>query len=386
MTVGSGAEPIADPTAGTGRWDGVLADYLRHLRFERGVAAATVRAYRADTADLLDHLDRLGRDLDRLDLAALRSWLARLATTGTARSSLARKAAAARSFTGWAHRAGLIRSDPGARLAAPRAHRALPGVLRADQATALLTPPAAPVRAGSAGPPPPITRRSQATPPAATVARDTRPPTGGARDTPSPTGGDRDIPPATGVPRDTAPGEGRRAEEARVDAAVLLRDQAVLEVLYAAGLRVSELVGLDLDDVDPRRLVLRVIGKGDKQRTVPYGRPADHALTAYLDAGRPVLATGRERAAVFLGRRGGRLDQRAVRTLVHARLADVDGAPDLGPHGLRHSAATHLLEGGADLRTVQEILGHASIGTTQIYTHVSAERLRSVFTQAHPRA
>ncbi len=168
--------------------------------------------------------------------------------------------------------------------------------------------------------------------------------------------------------------------------ALVLRDQAMLELLYAAGLRVSELVGLDIDDIDRRRLVLRVLGKGDKERTVPYGRPADTALAAYLDSGRPTLSTGADRAAVFLGRRGGRLDQRAVRTLVHERLENVDGAPDLGPHGLRHSAATHLLEGGADLRTVQEILGHASIGTTQIYTHVSAERLRSVFTQAHPRA
>ena len=165
-----------------------------------------------------------------------------------------------------------------------------------------------------------------------------------------------------------------------------LRDVAVLEVLYATGIRVGELCGLDVDDLDRERRVLRVMGKGRKERTVPYGVPADRALGRWLEQGRPRLAVPGAGAALFLGVRGGRVDQRAVRTLVHARLAEVPQAPDMGPHGLRHTAATHLLEGGADLRTVQELLGHASLATTQIYTHVSSERLRSAYRLAHPRA
>ncbi|MFC5678307.1 tyrosine recombinase XerC [Aeromicrobium endophyticum] len=170
------------------------------------------------------------------------------------------------------------------------------------------------------------------------------------------------------------------------DGARGLRDLAVLELLYATGIRVGELVGLDVDDLDRERRVVRVFGKGRKERSVPFGLPASDALELYLASGRPQMMVASSGAAVFLGARGGRIDQRAVRRIVHERLAAVDGAPDLGPHGLRHTAATHLLEGGADLRSVQEILGHASLGTTQIYTHVSNERLRKAFTQAHPRA
>ncbi|MCX6397688.1 MAG: tyrosine recombinase XerC [Propionibacteriales bacterium] len=165
-----------------------------------------------------------------------------------------------------------------------------------------------------------------------------------------------------------------------------LRDVAILELLYATGARVGELCGLDVDDVDRSRRVVRVFGKGRKERTVPYGLPADLALGRWLDQARPVLFAPGAGPALFLGARGGRIDQRAVRSMVHRRLADVPGAPDLGPHGLRHTAATHLLEGGADLRTVQEMLGHASLATTQIYTHVTSERLRSAYQLAHPRA
>ncbi len=165
-----------------------------------------------------------------------------------------------------------------------------------------------------------------------------------------------------------------------------LRDVAILELLYATGIRVGELCGLDVDDVDRERRVVRVFGKGRKERTVPYGRPAERAVATWLETGRPQLAVSGSGAALFLGVRGRRIDQRAVRSMVHARLADVPGAPDLGPHGLRHTAATHLLEGGADLRTVQELLGHASLATTQIYTHVTTDRLRQAYRQAHPRA
>jgi integrase/recombinase XerC len=165
-----------------------------------------------------------------------------------------------------------------------------------------------------------------------------------------------------------------------------LRDVAILELLYATGIRVGELCGLDVDDVDRGRRVVRVFGKGRKERTVPYGVPADRTIGVWLERGRPKLFISGAGAAMFLGARGGRIDQRAVRTIVHARLAEVPEAPDMGPHGLRHTAATHLLEGGADLRTVQELLGHASLSTTQIYTHVTTDRLRQAYRLAHPRA
>jgi integrase/recombinase XerC len=165
-----------------------------------------------------------------------------------------------------------------------------------------------------------------------------------------------------------------------------LRDTAMLELLYATGVRVGELVALDVDDIDRGRNVVRVFGKGRKERTVPFGQPAARAIDGWLTMGRPRLVAPGAGPALFLGARGRRIDQRAVRTLVHRRIADVPGAPDIGPHGLRHTAATHLLEGGADLRSVQELLGHASLATTQLYTHVSTERLRQAYRQAHPRA
>lgn len=165
-----------------------------------------------------------------------------------------------------------------------------------------------------------------------------------------------------------------------------LRNRAVLELLYATGIRVGELTGLDVDDVDRHRRVVRVLGKGRKERMVPFGQPADVALAEWLERGRPLVARADSGPALFLGRRGRRVDPRQVREVVHSLLAHVPDAPDLGPHGLRHSAATHLLEGGADLRMVQELLGHSSLATTQIYTHVSLDRLRDSYRQAHPRA
>lgn len=164
-----------------------------------------------------------------------------------------------------------------------------------------------------------------------------------------------------------------------------LRDLAIMELLYATGIRVGELCALDVDDIDRSRRVVRVFGKGRKERSVPYGVPAAEALERWLAEARPKLAREGSGPAAFLGARGGRIDQRAVRRMVHERIAVVD-APDLAPHGLRHTAATHLLEGGADLRSVQELLGHASLATTQVYTHVSGERLRKAYQQAHPRA
>lgn len=308
-----------------------LTGYARYLTAERGLSAATVTAYTADVASLLDHLGRMAGgesppDLDELTLSVLRSWLARQRSTGSARASMGRRAAAAKSFTAWAHRTGRITTDVGARLASPRPDKTLPSVLRIDQASAML---------------------SQKAPEA-------------------------DQPDA--------------AHADPINAALELRDQAILELLYASGIRVSELTGLDMSDVDRHRRVLRVFGKGAKERVVPFGIPADQAVAAWLSDGRELIRTNDTDFALFLGRRGRRMDPRAVRTLVHVRTAAVEGSPEIAPHGLRHTAATHLLEGGADLRTVQELLGHASLATTQIYTHVSAERLAAVYQQAHPRA
>ena len=168
--------------------------------------------------------------------------------------------------------------------------------------------------------------------------------------------------------------------------AVHLRDRAMVELLYASGIRVGELVGLDIDDVFFASNLVRVMGKGAKERTVPFGVPAATALQGWLQLGRGQVARAGSGPALFLGRRGGRVDPRQVRTAVHQLVQHVPDVPDVGPHGLRHSAATHLLEGGADLRAVQEMLGHASLATTQIYTHVSVERLKRSYRQAHPRA
>lgn len=173
---------------------------------------------------------------------------------------------------------------------------------------------------------------------------------------------------------------------ASADEPVALRDRAILELLYASAARVSELCGLDIDDVDQRRRTVRVLGKGNKERMIPIGAPAASAVADWLTAGRPAWATADSGPALLLGTRGRRLDPRTARRAVHQRLAALPDLPDIGPHGWRHSAATHLLEGGADLRSVQELLGHATLATTQIYTHVSIERLRATYERAHPRA
>ncbi|MBX7445659.1 MULTISPECIES: tyrosine recombinase XerC [unclassified Arthrobacter] len=165
-----------------------------------------------------------------------------------------------------------------------------------------------------------------------------------------------------------------------------VRNRAMVELLYATGVRVGELAGMDIDDLDPDRRTLRVIGKGNKERTVPFGVPAAMAVDDWLRRGRPLLAKETSGPALFLGARGGRVDQRQVRALVNGLFGELGDTSASGPHALRHSAATHLLDGGADLRAVQEILGHSSLATTQIYTHVSVDRLRRSYQQAHPRA
>jgi len=192
------------------------------------------------------------------------------------------------------------------------------------------------------------------------------------------------------LPRVIAQGQTVTLLESLTDAAadgnaIAVRDLAIGELLYASAIRVSELCGLDIDDIDLGRNVVRVVGKGSKERTVPFGIPAARALSRYLDSARPRLSSGASHAA-FLGARGARIGPRTVYRLVASVLEQLPGSGPSGPHTFRHTAATHLLDGGADLRAVQELLGHSSLGTTQIYTHVSSERLRAVYEQAHPRA
>ncbi len=180
----------------------------------------------------------------------------------------------------------------------------------------------------------------------------------------------------------------RQAAAAAEGDPTALRDHAILELLYGSGIRVSELCGLDVDDFDLARRTARVTGKGSKERVVPFGAPAASAISAFLTRGRPALAARADEAtpAAFLGARGGRIGPRAVYDLVARTVGPLVGSAAVGPHALRHSAATHLLDGGADLRAVQELLGHASLGTTQVYTHVSSERLAAAYRLAHPRA
>jgi integrase/recombinase XerC len=312
----------ADPASLPAGLDAALEAFRHHIEAERGLSRHTVRAYLGDVATLLEHAAAAGATGPAdLGVGTLRAWLAEQHGRGQARASLARRAAAARAFTAFAHARGLMPADPGPLLGMPRIPRRLPEVLRQDQVAAVL----------AAG--------------------------------------------ATGAPM----GSGQ-------DAALALRDTAIVELLYATGIRVGELCGLDVGDLDEGRRTVRVLGKGNRERTVPAGVPAVRAVAAWARSGRPVLATPGSGHALLLGARGRRLDPRTARRVVHACLAAVPGTPDSGPHGLRHAAATHLLEGGADLRSVQEILGHASLTSTQIYTHVSIERLQSAYRQAHPRA
>ena len=309
--------------------DLVVTEFARYLSAERGFSEHTVRAYRSDLANLIGFAERQGVTApDGLDLELLRSWLWESSNAGLAKATLARRSATARSFGLWMARTGTTDTDAAARLRGPRPEQHLPRVLTRAQVDGILAGLAA--RAADPAPDSPASLAAIAT--------------------------------------------------ARAHA---LRDLAVIELLYASALRVSELTGLDVADLDRSRLTVLVTGKGSKQRTVPFGIPAADALAAWLDAR---VALEPEGDALFVGNKGKRLGTRAVYNLVASLLADVPGSGPAGPHALRHTAATHLLDGGADLRAVQELLGHASLGTTQIYTHVSTERLRESYALAHPRA
>ncbi|RKQ37158.1 tyrosine recombinase XerC [Kocuria tytonis] len=300
-----------------------VPEFRAHLGLERSRSEHTVRSYVADVLDLSHWMQENGIDApDLLDRDALRGWLARRHERGLARSSVSRGIAAVHTFFRWAVDTQGLRHDPAAGLRGPRPARHLPDVVGAAALGDMLD--------GLA---------------------------------------------------DHALGE----HEEKRGAALAARDWALVELLYATGARIGELVSLDRAHVDPTDHVLTVTGKGNKQRRVPYGDRAGEALALWGHR-RAVLAGADAGDAVFVGARGARIDARVARRVVAAALGSIPDTSARGPHSLRHSAATHLLDGGADLRTVQELLGHATVATTQIYTHVSVERIRRAYSQAHPRA
>ncbi|GAA1451657.1 tyrosine recombinase XerC [Nesterenkonia lacusekhoensis] len=303
--------------------DPLLEEFVSHLVHERGLSEHSIRSYRSDLAQLIQSQGAL----EDLSLGRIRAWLAQLHERGLSRSTLNRKIASVRAFSSWAHRRGHLPEDPAVRLRSSSRSSHLPDVLQEQHVDTLTQR---------------LHQRSQA-------------------------------------------GEQTRDQDPAVYA-ITLRDEAMVELLYATGMRVSELAGLDLDAFASDRRMVRVLGKGGKERMVPFGAPAEQALQQWLGEGRPALAGEESGRALFLGRRGRRIDVRVVRKVVDEQLEALGTTAARGPHALRHSAATHLLDGGADLRTVQELLGHASLSTTQIYTHVSVDRLREAYGRSHPRA
>jgi integrase/recombinase XerC len=290
--------------------------FADNLSAARGYSANTVKSYLSDVLDLAVYLDGIGvTEVNEINLEILRDWLWEVSQRNSAKSTLARKSAAIRSFTAWLAAENLVVADPGQRLKSPKADRHLPKVVSKDSLEDVF---------------------------------------------------------------------GHLKTLASTNDPSAVRDLLVFELLYATGARVSELCGLDLVSVDLGRNVLRVVGKGSKERVVPFGLPARDALDKWMDV-RAALNPAPGEQALLLNTRGKRLGVRSVYQLVAGLLVNTSTGV-AGPHTLRHTAATHLLDGGADLRAVQELLGHASLGTTQIYTHVSVDRLRAGYKNAHPRA
>ena len=350
-------------------YEPILGKYIDYLARNRGLSANTIKSYRKDTEQCLHFLSLHGiTDIKAVGSDGLRMWMA-YESRNVARSSLARKIVSVRGFFEYLYTHGLLPSNPAQNLGTPKLPKTLPAVLTKKQADELMKVSGEEPSAGRAG-------NSQA----------------------QAAGSDR-----------SREGENPGRADPKAEA-LFLRNDAIIELLYATGIRVAELAGLDLADIDFSSRTLRVTGKGNKQRVVPFGVPACRALDRWLAEGRGLL-TARHQArstgsagsgdrhktdgtgpgrddvseAVFLGEQGRRINQRQVRDVVH-KLAHQAGVPDISPHALRHSAATHLLDGGADLREVQEMLGHSSLATTQRYTHVSMEQLTRKYEQAFPRA
>lgn len=308
----------------------LIEEYCHHLAHEMNRSEHTIRSYRSDLMGLASDIqsgttpeNNLMPVFRSVTLEDLRNWLAQLTRHGISRTTLARKSAAVRQFMAWLVRQGIRTDDPAARLVTSKKASHLPDTLTQAQIRQAFD-------------------NLQAK--------------------------------ATG-------------EDGAESDPLALRNLAMVEVLYATGIRVAELEGLELDDVDFSRSTIKVTGKGDKQRVVPLTAPAVKAIQTWLQRGRnTVLADGHKTSAVFLGARGRRIGARQIRDVVNEMLKDLGSTSASGVHVLRHTAATHLLDGGADLRSVQELLGHESLQTTQLYTHVSIERLRQGYQQAHPRA
>lgn len=347
------------------QFDGDIDSFVSYLKSNRGLSANTLKAYRADLTACLHLFELRGvTDLNEITLDDLRSWMA-VESRDHARSSMARKTVAVRGFFAWAYEHGVTTTDPAATLMTPSIPSTLPAVLTESQAEQLLD----------------VAEHAVAT-------NQYKDDGGAAAASGSGKTADKS---ADTVNRSKAPARADKRDNARATAESQ-RNAAILELLYATGIRVAELVSMDIADIDFSNRTIKVTGKGNKQRVVPFGLPAQRALETWLEQGRPVLARTatdavKSRAAntLFLGARGGRIDQRIARDVVH-RAAREAGVPDISPHALRHSAATHMLDGGADLREVQEMLGHASLSTTQRYTHVSIEQLKDRYGQAFPRA
>jgi integrase/recombinase XerC len=305
------------------RLDEAITGFLETVEYEYGYSAHTLRAYRADLQNLSDFLQREGTiDTGKLDLDVVRSWLWARQQLGLSPSTIRRNVATLKSFGGWLETRRIVPGNPASRLRAPKVSIFLPRVLSDEQMSRVLD---------------------------------------------------------------------RTATLAESGDVIAIRNHALLELLYASALRVSELCDLSLRELDLAERTTRVIGKGGKERMVPFGAPAAHALRLYLEISRPQLllrsSSGKSTTALFLGSRGQAVSTRSVYDLVRRELDQEPGSGGpSGPHALRHSAATHLLDGGADLRVVQEVLGHASLASTQVYTHVSTERLAQSYRQAHPRA
>ena len=295
----------------------LAAQFAEYLQSARGYSPNTVKGYATDIEDLISFCAKHEvLTIEQLTIDQIRDWLYEIDQRGLAKSTMARKSAAVRSFTGWLKKSEVTEADIAGRLKSPKSGRSLPKVVSRD----------------SLG--------------------------------------------------DIFENLGALATEDNPNG---IRNLLAIEFLYATGCRVSELVGLNLEDIDFSRNILRVMGKGAKQRMVPFGTPAREALDRWLQIGRGQLFNEKSGQAIFINSRGSRLGVRQVYSLVADLLKDTPTGV-AGPHTLRHSAATHLLDGGADLRAVQELLGHASLGTTQIYTHVSVERLKAGYAKAHPRA
>ncbi|MGO1961400.1 MAG: tyrosine recombinase XerC [Yaniella sp.] len=308
----------------------LIEEYCHHLAHEMNRSEHTIRSYRSDLTGLASDLQSApSRENDQnsifrqITLADLRNWLAQLTHHGMSRTTLARKTTSVRQFMAWLVRHGIREDNPAARLVAPKKASHLPDTLSQAQMRQALEDLQAKV----------------------------------------------------------SPQDGASTEP------MALRNLAMVEILYSTGIRVAELEGLDIDDVDFSRSMIKVTGKGNKQRVVPLTNPAVKALEAWLQHGRAKVLSGDQHTpAVFLGVRGKRMGARQIREVVNKVLRDLGDTSASGVHVLRHTAATHLLDGGADLRSVQELLGHESLQTTQLYTHVSIDRLRQGYNQAHPRA